>query len=230
MTTVKGSSLTKKYYNVVVIGIGDTMTSNTALLHQIGRVKSVGGGRITTTPKLVHLLGGRGIKAESFTEGNEVVMPLGYPKNGLPPGVTAQILASTNNEKGITPFGIVVVDMGTAPTVEQGTDIFSELRKSISLDSIVATVAAMKAGKIVCTTPKQLKSVLDYIEQKGDITEDVYAAMAKWCCYQVAMSITAWSESFGSGAFKGYKGGDSSILEKAGFFTEEEVTEEAVAQ
>lgn len=123
---------------------------------------------------------------------------LTYPKSGLPQVVVGRIGASTEEEVGALikktgkmPFSIVIADLSGVDIVEAET--IKHLRDQIHYNTEDALRRGIAAGKITCTSAKQLKRVLDLIESDTEVSEEVYDNIATWSAKTTLRALREWS-------------------------------------
>ncbi len=219
MVTVKHMSKTTKG-SIQALVMGTAVSPE--MVHELNRLSKLG-GKIEASPKVYNLLANAGVKNQDFTKTEDgVVMHQGYPKSGFPLGMMARITSFdvTKGKDQKIPFNIVVVEIAeTAGVVSEG-EPFSEVQNALHYNSIAAATTAANAGKIVYTSAKKLKEVNDYIEKNGEITEEMYEALAKRYFYTTMKAIARWTQNLVQSSRSTYEQ-SLETLKAQQFFTEE---------
>ncbi len=153
------------------------------------------GAKVNSSQDIAEKIGAPVISILGMEAGTSV---LTYPKSGLPQVVVDRIGASTEAEvealikkTGKMPFSIVVADLSCVDIVEAET--IEHLRDQIHYNTEDALRRGIAAGKITCTSAKQLKRVLNLIESDTEISEEIYGNIATWSAKTTLRALREWS-------------------------------------
>lgn len=214
VTSVKNMKTTKGSIQFLVIGA----VVSPEMVRQLDRVKKFR-GTIDASPKIHNVLSNSGVKSLDFTK-NEggVVMHHGYPKTGLPSSVMTRIIGyDMPKDQKMIPYSIVVAEIDQTTGVVKEGEPFNKVQETFHYNTANVIFAAANAGKIVCTTPKQLEQVLNRLEAAGEITEGEYDTIATVYLSKVTRAITSWMERIYTSTSNAYVVAKAE-LEKISFF------------
>jgi len=185
------------------------------------------GGEVSASPDIAKKIGAPVISILGMESGTSI---LTYPKSGLPQVVVDRIGASTEEEvealikeTGKAPFSIVVADLSEVDIVEAET--IEHLREQIHCNTKDALDRGIAAGKITCTSAKQLKRVLDLIESGAEISEEVYDNIATWSAKTTLRALREWSRNVTDSADVVFDQAKADLTE-IGYFTAVKEAEE----
>jgi hypothetical protein len=178
--------------NIAILLMGKVVGEE--MQEQILRASEMG-AKVNSSQDIAEKIGAPVISILGMEAGTSV---LTYPKSGLPQVVVDRIGASTEAEvealikkTGKMPFSIVVADLSCVDIVEAET--IEHLRDQIHYNTEDALRRGIAAGKITCTSAKQLKRVLNLIESDTEISEEIYGNIATWSAKTTLRALREWS-------------------------------------
>jgi hypothetical protein len=178
--------------NIAILVMGKVVGEE--MQEQILRASEMG-AKVNSSQDIAEKIGAPVISVLGMEAGTSV---LTYPKSGLPQVVVDRIGASTEAEvealikkTGKMPFSIVVADLSCVDIVEAET--IEHLRGQIHYNTEDALRRGIAAGKITCTSAKQLKQVLNLIESDTEISEEIYGNIATWSAKTTLRALREWS-------------------------------------